>query len=321
MDAASLRNRIVELQQAGALTRASAWLAGALLDRVSDQWTVMLTREQACEACGVTNWASARRSLNRLADAGLIGLHTNMRAYVYFLEPPQAEPARAETARERAETARAEPEDLTEPRQNCAPPRRNRADRAEIARQRAETARTPRKDQDQDQQQEGRIDPSYPAVDPSGGAGGTETAPEVRASAQKRRGTRPDDQPAAPAGPQHIPPAEQARSVRLLTDPEVGLYPKLAGDAAERYGFREIAAQVFRYLRDRAAGQVRSPGCIPQRLAKPEQFPAQLEADDLEHDLWLRHASEADLEWGRREAAESRRRMYIPDEYSDIILG
>lgn len=120
MDAPTLRKRIADLQSAGALTRASAYLAGALLDRASDQWTLMLTREQTCEVCGVTNWASARRSLNRLQDAGLIGLHTNMRAYVYFLEPPADELNRAESARDRAETARPEPEDLTASRRNCA---------------------------------------------------------------------------------------------------------------------------------------------------------------------------------------------------------
>lgn len=105
--------------------------------------------------------------------------------------------------------------------------------------------------------------------------------------------------------------------MRLLTDPEVGLYPKLAGDVAERYGFREIAAQVFRFLRDRNAGSVRSPGCIPQRLAKRGQFAAEMEIDDFETDLWRRHASDADLEWG----AGAIRRKYLPDAYRGIIMG
>ena len=103
----------------------------------------------------------------------------------------------------------------------------------------------------------------------------------------------------------------------LLTDPEVGLYPKVANEVVEKYTFREIAAQVFRYLRDHAKGKAYSPGCIPGRLSKPDQFPAEVDLDDFESALWLRHADESDREW----AAEARRRMYIPDEYADIILG
>lgn len=129
----------------------------------------------------------------------------------------------------------------------------------------------------------------------------------MRDSAQKRRGE----------GPPAIPPDEQTRSVLLLTDPQVGLYPKLATEAAERYGFRAIAAQAFRFLRDRAAGSVRSPGCIPQRLARPDLFPAEMEIDDFDDPLWLDHAGEDDLEWGRGAI----RRKYLPDEFADSMVG
>lgn len=295
MDADSLLSYMHALKLRGK----SYSVARRLLDRTSNHWTVFLTREEACELCEVTNWASARRSLKRLADAGLIACHTNELAYIRFLEPPAAAEDRAETARTRALSAQPESDDLTA----CAESARQRA---ENARQRAESARTRAvlatpKDQDQDQLQEGRNDPSYPAFPLDGGAGGNQPqAPKVRGSAQSR-----------------IDPAEQARSVRMLTDPDVGLYPKLASDAAERHPFRAIAAQVFRYLRDRDARKVRSPGCIPQRLARPDMFPAEMEIDDFDRDLWLRHASDDDLEWGQGAA----RRKYIPNEYADIILG
>lgn len=301
MDTESLRRRIRELKQAGLLSRASADLAGDLLDRVSNQWTLFLSREEACAVCGVTNWASARRSLNRLKDAGLIGLHTNMQAYVYFLEPPADEPDRAESARSRAETAREEADDLTEPRQNCAPPRRNRADRAEIARQRAESARLPRDQGSRDWDREGI---SLPIPDPvvlEGDAGETAPdAPKVRGRAQKRRG-------------ETIPPAEQARSVRLLTDPKVGLGEQAALQTAQGYPFEEIRRQVFRYLRDRADGKAHSPGCIPQRVAQPKRFPATITEEDRASPLWARHADADDHD----AEAEERRRKYDPNCWED----
>ena len=94
--------------------------ARRLLDRVSNHWTVLISREEACAVCGVTTWAAARRALNKLEEAGLIGLHTNNLAYVDFIEPIQNGAGRAETDHQRAEMAREEPEYLTEPRHNGA---------------------------------------------------------------------------------------------------------------------------------------------------------------------------------------------------------
>lgn len=255
--------------------------ARRLLDRVSDQWTVFLDRDAACAVCGVTTWAAARRILARLQEAGVATVHTNNCAYVTF--------CRAETDHQRAETARPAAAEPLEPRQNGSQARQNGAIRAETDHRRAVLAHLPK---DQDQERRGRkIDPilSSPALE--GGAG--ETAPK------------------------RIDPDEQARSVAMLTDPKVGLYLRLAEQTAERFGFVEIAAQVFRYLRDRAAGKVRSPGCIPQRLARAGQFAAEMEIGDYEHPLWLRYASEAEA--GLQ--SQAIRRKYIPDELSDIILG
>jgi hypothetical protein len=291
VDAQTLIDHAKALKATGVIKATAYTVARQLIDRASDQWTVMLTREEACELCGVTNWASARRSLKRLEEVGFIGLHTNMRAYVYFLEPAAALPASAESARERAETARAEADDLTEPRQNCAPARTNGAIRAETARQRAVLDSLPR-DQGSPRDWERDIPIPIPSEVLEGGAGETDPdAPEVRDSAQFR-----------PNG------AEQARAVALLTDDEVGLSPYMAIQAATRYSFAEIRRAVFRYLRDRADGKADSPGCLPYRLANPKRFPATISEADRASALWVRHADADDYD----AEAEERRRKYDP---------
>ena len=143
--------------------------------------------------------------------------------------------------------------------------------------------------------------PSHPNLE--GGAGGNpETEPKRRGSAQKRRG-------------EAIPPAEQARSVRLLTDPEVGLGERNALQVAEQYPFAAVRAQVFRYLRDHADGKARSAGCIPQRLAQPKRVPAAVTEADRAGPLWQRHhtADEtAEME------TEERRRKYDPAYWKEV---
>jgi hypothetical protein len=54
-------------------------------------------------------------------------------------------------------------------------------------------------------------------------------------------------------------PEDTERVVGLLTDPDVGLGAAAARELAGRYGFETVLAQVMRFVRDRTAGQVRSP--------------------------------------------------------------
>ncbi len=291
MDADSILDYMHALELRGV----SYNVARRLLDRASNQWTVFLTREDACELCEVTNWASARRSLKRLADAGLIAVHTNEMAYIRFLEPPTAQTDRAESARTRAVSAQPDPEDLTDRAETA-------RTRAPSARQCAETARTRALSAhsqglgSRDQGREGN-DPIPPNPDLDGGAGGNRPEmPKLRGSAHSQR----------------IPPAEQARSVRLLTDPEIGLSESQALAAAVLHPFDAIRAQAFRYLRDHAAGKARSPGCIPQRLAQPQRFPAAVSESDRASPLWQRHHTEA--ETYELEAAERRAKYLISED-------
>lgn len=256
------------------LSAAEYRLARRLLDGVSNQWTVYLTREQACTLCGTETWAGARKMLNRLADAGIIQLHTNNCAYITFLDRAEMGTSCSQNDAQRAETTRPE---LTEPRQNDAPARQNDAKRAEMAR--PLIGRLGRK--------VGRdTGTNLPTLE--GGLG--ETAPE---------------------------PADAARSAALLVD--VGLAEGLAIDLARRHPFEEIRRQVFQYARDlekQHGNKPEGPGVIPGRLKR--HHPAKIEESDLATPLWQRHHSEEETAaWS---AAENRRK-YIPDEYSDIIMG
>lgn len=273
--------------------------ARRLLDRASNQWTVLLSREEACDVCGVSDWGAARKSLKRLEEKGVIAVHTNNLAYVRLFDRAPDASTRAETARQRAETTR---EDLTEPRQNCAPARRNGANRVKTARQRAVLDGLPR-DQGSPRDWEGGDLPSLPSpIVLEGGAGETaESASGEAASAPKRRGTPVD-------------PADAVRSVGLLTDPEVGLSDHVAVQVAEKYTWEEVRRAVFRFVRDRRDGKANGPGCLPHRLAKPERFPSTISGEDLESDLWQRHHTP-------EECYQEIRRKWIPDEYADIILG
>jgi hypothetical protein len=277
---------ILDTIETSSLSPAEYRTARRLLDRVSNQWTVYLTRADACEVCGTKTWAGARKGLNRLEELGIIQLHTNNCAYITFVDRAESGTYRAETTRERAETTRPE---LTEPRQNGAPARRNDAKRAESGTYRAETTRPPIGSGSGSRKEGRKEDPTYL---PEGGAGGETDSPE---------------QPS---------PDEQARSVALLMDEEVGAVQKLAMALAQTYSYEQIRRQVFRFMRDRAKGDVKHAGVLRRRLE--DHAPASITQEDRASPLWQRHHSEE--ETAALETEEIRRR-YIPDEYADIILG
>jgi hypothetical protein len=86
---------------------------------------------------------------------------------------------------------------------------------------------------------------------------------------------------------------EQQQAFALLTDSEVGLDPSSAAVLARKYPLRVIAEQVFRFIRDRAAGSVRSPAVIPARFAK-QYAPGPVLSADKQSELWRRHFYDAD---------------------------
>lgn len=274
---------ILDAIESSLLSAAEYRLARRLLDRVSNQWTVYLTREQACTLCGTETWAGARKMLNRLADAGIIQLHTNNCAYITFLGRADLGTQRAQNDANRAESARpTEPQ----PRQNDAPARQNGAFRADLGTYRADLARVPRDQGSRDWDRDGRDIPSLPS---EGGAG--------EDGQPKRRGP--------------IDPAESVRSVALLTDPDVGLSEAQAVEVAAKHPWQEVRRQVFRYMRDVEDGKAAGPGCLPYRIGHPRKFPAQLTEGDRASPLWQRHHSEEET---AAMEAEERRRRYMVEE-------
>ena len=236
-----------------ALTPVEYRAARRLLDQLPPGHVLLhLTADEAMTVCGVNSWAGARRILAGLAKAKLIELHTNSRAYIHFLR-------RAEMDHSRAETARGGAEDRAETDHS----------RAEMARQRAET-------------DQNRADSASPlGKDLKAGKVGKEgspTLPDLEGSGEPQ----PPQPDAAP-----ISPAEQARSLALLTDPDVGINGKLLAELAATYPFRQIRLQVFRALRDLAAGDVKTLGVIKHRLKYGT--PATVTDADRESDLWARH--------------------------------
>jgi hypothetical protein len=112
---------------------------------------------------------------------------------------------------------------------------------------------------------------------------------------------------------------ERQRSFALLTDSEVGLDKSSAAVLAQRYRFEAIKAMVFRFVRDRDAGTVRSAAIITTRFSK-SYAPGPVLRSDRESALWRRHCAEegADV---TGESPEEIRRRYMPPGYEGIILG
>jgi hypothetical protein len=113
----------------------------------------------------------------------------------------------------------------------------------------------------------------------------------------------------------------QQRAFALLTDAEIGLDAGTAAQLATRHGFELLQAHAFRFVRDRAAGSVRSPAIIATRL-KREYAPGPLLAEDRTTELYRRHcASDDGFDEITGMTTADRRRMYCPPEYEGIILG
>lgn len=107
--------------------------ARRMLDRISDQGTLYLERDEACKLFGTGTWNDARRILGELRKAGVIECHTNNRAYVIFCAEsahPRADSAQSEAPAEEGQCA-----ESAHPRAGIAHPRADSAYRcAESAR-------------------------------------------------------------------------------------------------------------------------------------------------------------------------------------------
>jgi hypothetical protein len=113
---------------------------------------------------------------------------------------------------------------------------------------------------------------------------------------------------------------EQVRAVALLTDPEVGVTASQARQIAADHDLDYIARQVFEWRRQLDAGVVLGLGALFQRFRG--DFSAVLIPADRASPLWRRHMAGPDETIDPNGDSEAeRRRRYIPDEYSDIIIG
>ncbi len=223
--------------------------ARKMLDRVSDQGSIYLEQDEACTLFGVTSWGDVRRILHGLKSAGVIAFHTNRRAYVTFCRAESAQP-RAEKAQPRADSAQNEQPERLKNRAESAQPR------AEKAQPRADSARAYR-------------------LTNTGRQANKESLPE------------PERGVGETSEPQPINEAERQRSMGLLMEPEIGLDATLATQLAGEYQFEQIRRQVFRFLRDRKAGTVKSAGVLRSRLAR--NFAATINETDRASPLWAKY--------------------------------
>jgi hypothetical protein len=109
-----------------------------------------------------------------------------------------------------------------------------------------------------------------------------------------------------------MPPKSEpdARSLRLLQDPEVGLGDRQARRLASTIPFELLFAQVLTWRRELRAGRVNSPGAIVSRCDQQRQ-PDPLPQDYTGDPLYLRAAGLS--------VGEARRQRYVPAEYEDVV--
>lgn len=101
---------------------------------------------------------------------------------------------------------------------------------------------------------------------------------------------------------------KQRSAYALLTDPEIAVAELLAADLAAGYELEDIQRQVFAWLRDMAAGRVRSAGALINRIRKG--FSARLVSDEeKQSELWRRHFP-----------AETTASRYFDGEYDELII-
>ena len=130
----------------------------------------------------------------------------------------------------------------------------------------------------------------------------------------------PPEPPSDPEPPPlSIPAEEQARSLALLTDPDVNLDRRTARQFAAQYAFGYLLTHACVWRRELDGGRVRGNGALRTRIRKG--FGGALSKTDRASPLFLRHATADERRLDDEDSEEARRHKYIPDEYRDIILG
>ncbi|MBK8772672.1 MAG: hypothetical protein IPM06_19905 [Rhizobiales bacterium] len=277
--------------------------ARRLLDLVGETGQCKISREDMTKLCGTSTDGTVRNHLYALQKAGIIHYSTNDAIHVSFVAYPtatplhaQRDPARAmrDPARAMRETDAPKTSDPDDPTRAMRDPARAVRDPARAVRERPHT----------------REDCLSVCLYTSSS---DTSVTDRQCDTPKTPETADEPTPPAASMP---PPEEQDRSIALLTDSEVGIDSAIAGPLAAKHRFEYLLRQVLTYRRQLAAGKVKGPGGLLNRINRG--WGCHIVDADRITPLWKRHMSpQQDADDG-----EARRRnKYIPEEYADIIIG
>lgn len=246
---------------------------------------VAISKQEACELAGGIVWGSLQRQLGQLAKAHLIHYSTNGDGLVYCTFKAFVLHANAKNS-----TSNVEQIDVA----------------------------------DQEREAPARLDRRLNAKNSTSNVDGIDATSHARAldldldlNTGKKVGRKdlPTYLPSGGAGDGGPDPDEQARSVALLTDPDVGMWEQTARQLAARYPFENILRHVMHWAYQFGQGDVTSAMVLEARLARAQGPP--IGPGARASPLYRRHV-QVDTDG---ETEMDRRRRYIPDEFSDIVIG
>jgi hypothetical protein len=247
-----------------------------------DNGHVAISKQEACELAGGIVWGSLQRQLGQLAKAHLIHYSTNGDGLVYCTFKAFALRLNAK---------------------NSTP----NVDRIDVA--------------DQGREEPARLDRRLNAKNSTSNVDGIDATSHARTLDLTNTGRKvgrkdlPTYLPEGGAGDGGPDPDEQARSVAVLTDPDVGMWDQTARQLAARYPFENILRHVMHWAYQHEQGEVHSPMVLEARLARNTGPP--IGPGSRASPLYRRHVA-VDTDG---ETEDDRRRRYIPDEFSDIVIG
>lgn len=267
---------------------------------------IIVDREEACRLCGNAADGTMRSHLIQLARTGVIAYHTNHYVSVRF------------TAWQRGDE-----EPCGEPGDNSPPDFDPRDQRSDTRAERAQTAPPPRAERsptrDQRSHNSGRaLSARRRAVGDQIRALGDQNDPPIGCLFDQSTPLHEGDQTnkhAAPVAPPHSP--ETARAMELLID--VGVAGHMARQLAARVPLAEVIRHIAFWLPAHEAGDVK-PGLLVSRLKNREPAPAPTPVF-FRSEWYRRHFPDASPPDEARDDEQRRRRAYLPDDLSDLMVG
>ena len=257
---------------------------------------VAISQAEASAICGIA-WGTMRRQLGQLAKAHLIHYSTNGDGYLYCTFKAFV---------------------FDQPSKNSTPDARGRAPNVE----KFDGWRAQESDAENGTRVDARQTSKNSTPDARGRAPDAANLTHARAidldlntGRKVGRKDQPTYLPEGGTGEGGPDEDEQASSVALLTDPDVGMWEQTARRLAARYPFDRILRHVLHWRYQYEQGDVTSPMVLESRLARGMGPP--IGPGARASPLYRRHMHDADSN-GETEA--DRRRRYIPDEFSDIAI-